>query len=358
MRYLAATLPGFSRSIGLTSRTGRCAFAALVGWVMALRGATAQAQSCTENGLSTCVDANPLWLPAGPSRFVSVDSESAMHPNALALAAGFQFISHPIIIRAPGPDPYGTEVAAVKRALQMDLLGAFGILPRLELTLALPVVISQNGSGVSSATSVAPTPIASTALKDPRIGLGFDLFNEQGDVTLTGKLKYEVSLPLGNDHAFAGERAVVHAPAVAIAARWQEFTFATELGFRLRPQVVLGDTRYGSQLTAAVGLGFSAIDQSRLDLSLEAWAYPSLISQLQTQPSGTVTDASFAPSEWQLAVRTSPYPNLLLQLGMGTAIALSSRTRSTPTGEESREVFSPITAASFRAVLVARYLLR
>jgi hypothetical protein len=280
-----------------------------------------------------------------------------LRPNKLALAVGFQFTSRPIIINAPGPDPYGTEIAAVKRALQLDLLGAFGVLPRLELTLALPIVLTQSGTGVSGATSVSSTPITSTAIKDPRIGLGFDLFKAQGDVMLSGKLKYELSFPLGNERAFAGERAVVHAPAVAIVARWQEFTFATALGFRLRPSVRLGDTRYGSQLTASAGVAFSALDQSRLDLALEAWVYPSLISQLQTQPSGTTTDASFAPSEWQFAVRTAPYPNLLLQLGMGTAIALSSRSRSTPTGEESREVFSPITAASFRAVLVARYLL-
>jgi hypothetical protein len=319
----------------------------------------ARAEGCTDNSLSTCVDTNPLWLPAGDSEFASVDSSPAQKPGVLATALSTQYAHKPIVLTAPGPDPFGTEVDAVSHVLDVTLGASVGVLPRLEVGAALPVVLSQAGTGVSTGTSLQSESISSMALRDPRLMVGFDLFDAPGEeLRLSGKLSYTLSLPLGDDSAFAGERGVVNAPQVGVIARWRRFTFGTALGLRLRAPVRLGDARVGSQLSTALGLAFDTLDQRRLTVALEAWALHGLVSQQHITASGTLVDSSQVPAEWLLSLRSSLLDELSAQAGFGTAIPWSSSTRVASNGEQFEDNFAAVPAAKFRVLVAVRYLLQ
>lgn len=319
----------------------------------------AAAQNCTDNTLSTCVDTNPLWLPAGDSDFASVDTTAAQRPGKASAALSAQYAHKPLVLTAPGPDPYGTEVEAVGHVLDLTLASSAGLLPRLEAGFAVPLVVSQSGTGVSAGTSLQTEDLSSVALRDPRINLGFDLFDAPGDeLRLTSKISYTLSFPFGDETAFAGERGVVNAPQVGVVARWRRFTFGTALGFRLRAPVQLADARVGSQLTTALGLAFDTLEKRRLTFALEAWALPSLVSQQYETASGTRVVSTQFPAEWLVSARSSLFEELSAQLGFGTAIPVSSSTRMTTSGQQIDESFAAPPAAQFRVLLAVRYLIQ
>jgi hypothetical protein len=173
---------------------------------------------------------------------------------------------------------------------------------------------------------------------------------------LSSKVSYTLSLPLGDETAFAGERGVVNAPSVGVTARWQRFTFGTLLGLRLRAPVRLADARVGSQLNAALGFGFDVLPENRLVLGLEAWALPSLVSQQHLTPGGTLVSSNQVPAEWLLSARSHLLDELSLQLGFGTAVPLSSSTRTASNGQLADDEFAGLPSARFRVLLALRYL--
>lgn len=327
--------------------------------VQGLHTSTTLGQNCTDNALSSCVDTNPLWLPNGGSDFASVDTTAAQRPRTATAALSSQYAHKPILLTAPGPDPYGTEIEAVGHVLDVTLGATVGVLPRLELGIAAPLVLSQSGSGVSAGTSAQTDDISGVALRDPRAAVGFDLFDVRGDeLRLSSKASYTLGVPLGDETAFAGERGLVNAPQIAVVARWQRFTFGTALGLRLRAPVQLADARVGSQLTTALGLAVDALEKRRLTLALEAWALPSLVSQGHITAGGTQVDGSYVPAEWLVSARSTLVDELSAQLGFGTAIPLSSSTRTTPGGQQTSDHFSGPPSAQFRVLLAVRYLIQ
>lgn len=318
----------------------------------------ARAQSCTGSSFSTCVPANAVWPSETRSHFLALDSARTERPGHATLGLSLQYLNEPIVLTAASPDPFGTEIAAVRYVFDATLTAAVGLFPNLEATAALPVVLSQGGDGVSSLTSLRAESIASTTLADPRLGLGFDWLSEPaGSGRITGKIDYRLSLPLGNQEAFAGERGLVNAPSLIFAAQFAALQVAAQIGARLRPAVRLGDARYGHQLSLALGTSVALLDRQLLDVSLEAWALPSLESQVQTLPGGTSVDSSQIPAEWLLSLRSTPLSALMLHAGVGTAIPISSSSRTLASGEHSDDTFAALPSARWRLWLGARWLL-
>jgi len=319
----------------------------------------APAQSCTDTQLSSCVDSGPLWIPVGASEFASIDATPAQPPLTSTVALSSQYSHRPILLNAPGPDPYGTEIEAVGHVLDLTLGASLGLVQRLEIAAAFPVVLSQSGTGVSAGTSLQTESIASVAPRDPRLTLGFDLFDEPaGDLRLTSKLMHTATLPLGDETAFAGERGLVNAPQIAFIVRYQRLTFGTELGFRFRAPVQLADARVGNQFTAAIGAALDTMDANRLLLSLEAWTQPSLVSQLRTLASGTSSDSTQVPAEWLLSGKSALTEEFHAQLGFGTAIPISSSSHIQADGVETNDRFAALPSAQFRILVALRYILK
>jgi hypothetical protein len=130
--------------------------------------------------------------------------------------------------------------------------------------------------------------------------------------------------------------------------------FAAGLGARLRQPVELGNVRLGTELALSLGAGASLLPRGYLDLSVEAWALPSLISEASTQPDGSRLDARLVPAEWMLSLRTH-LRRFTLALGGGGALPLSGATTTATDGTTSSDTFAGLTTPDFRTAFVVRY---
>jgi hypothetical protein len=321
-----------------------------------LAGRAAATECEPDNGLSPCINSNSLWLATGDSYFASISSGSVPDAGQFVVGLGGQYFSQPLTLIAHSPDPDGRKIPVVDDVVDLSLLASMSIRQRWELSLALPVAIYQNGTGIEPATSQDSVPASHTALRDPRIGTAFELFRDDSDLRFATKSRLELSLPVGAEHVFAGERGLVIAPSFVFSLEHGSFYASSELGMRLRQSVEFSGARHGSQLVAAVGLGAHLF--WGISLGAEVWMLPVVNSQERTLPDGTkVEDAVLVPAEWLTSVRVQPqaFGGLSLLLGAGTALPLSSERRQPPDGPVESDHFAGLTAPRFRALLLVRY---
>jgi OmpA-OmpF porin, OOP family len=318
----------------------------------------ARADGCDPpSGVSPCIDANSLWLPAGDASFFSVAPALPTPEASLSLGLALGFLDRPVRLRAPSPDPEGREINVVKDSLDAALLASYGLTERLELTLALPMALYQRGAGVQGFTSQSAPPLSTTVFRDPRLGAGLSVI-EHRPLGFSGKARVELSFPIGGEQNLAGGRTFAFAPSFTLELVRGRFRLASEVGFRLRGVSEIAGTRVGSEATLALGVGFDVLRDSLLSVALESWILPSLLSQERDLPDGTrVRNVVLAPSEWLLSVRSMPVPGLAFQLGGGTALPLSSERRIFADGTSDVDSFAGVTSARWRIVLVARYAL-
>lgn len=310
-----------------------------------------------DSGISTCIDSENLWQTAGPTRFVSIAPAGLPPPGRLAVVTGASFASRPVQLNAPSPDASGRDVRVVDYALNLSLGFAFAVSEDFELTLATPMALYQAGAGAEGVTSQSAPPLGSTAVRDPRIGVGFALPVPGRRVGLDAKARLELAVPFGDEDLYAGDRGFVLSPSLALGLGRGRLRMGAELGARLRRSAPFATARVGPQLLSAVGASFDLLDEERLSLVAEAFVLPTLVDQ-PGRDSGTrhVSDGVLVPAEWLASVRSAPFEDrgLSLQLGGGTALPLSSETVTTETGSET-EHFAGVTSPRFRLVFAVRY---
>ena len=329
--------------------------------VTLLAARAAHADACDPPaGISPCVDAQGLWLPAAQARFVAIPSARGLPQSGYAAGVGVLYMSRPIVLRAPSPDPDGRDVDVVDRVFDAALLYAHGITDELEVTAALPFGAHQSGAGVAGATSQTAAPISPTVIRDPRAGIGFSLFwHGRPRRGYGAKTRLELVIPLGDRDAFAGDSSFGLAPSAVLELRHGRFFAGSEVGARLRSVVTLADIRWGSQALVSLGIGFDIFEADRLSVAVEGWLAPLLVSQEARLPSGArVEDAVIVPAEWLASVRSQLVADVpfTLQLGGGTGLPLSSARRVAADGTQETENFASVTTPAWRAVLVARYM--
>jgi hypothetical protein len=312
------------------------------------------AADCTPaGGLSSCVDADTLWLPAAPTRFIGIPAAHLDPSLRFSAGVGLGFLTRPVVLTAPSPDPDGREIEVIGSAWTLTALWSQPVLPWLVLDAAVPVTVHQSGTGLAGITSQEGSPIGSTALRDPRVASTTSLYRSRltsrGRFDLASRLT--LSLPLGSPDRLAGGRSVVVAPTVVLELGSGVFVGGSEVGARLRQPVELAGARIGSELVTSLGAGIQPT--AWLSLALEARLLPALTSQSTATSRRTgVSDVSLVPAEWLASARASlPQPGLSLQVGAGGGIPLSSER---PSGR-SVEQFAAVTSPAFRLVLAVRY---
>ncbi|HVU05343.1 MAG TPA: hypothetical protein VHE30_26530 [Polyangiaceae bacterium] len=303
---------------------------------------------------STCFDADQLWVPAAPSRFVGIPRASAGRRGTFTLGLDATYLSRPVVMLALSPDPAGRQVRVVDDVLDAALSGAWFPVEHLELSLVVPAALFRTGTGETGVTTQTGPSLSAQALRDVRLGAAQDLVEKRvGKGTVAAGARLDLALPTGDEGAFAGERDPVLAPSFAGEIRWGRVYGAASLGARLRRPVPLGGVRLGSQLVSMLGIGVGVLPE--LDVAAEAWALPTLLSQDRTLRDGVrVTDGALVPAEWMLSVRLKSGP-FQFQGGFGTAIPLSGETRRSPTGVEATDHFAGVGTPRIRGVLILRY---
>jgi hypothetical protein len=304
--------------------------------------------------ISSCVNDDPLWPHAGAAEFEAVGGTDVVSARQLGFGLVTSYISRPIALelRSPGG---GSEQYAVNNQVDGTFLWAYGVGRRLELDLALPVTFGQDGAGLSPVTG--GTGLHDTAVRDLRFGFTYALarhswrssrLSTRRGPSARLAVRLEISAPTGDRDQFAGERSGVFVPGLSAGIRADRLFAAAEVGARLRPTTELLGARVGSQMVAALGVGFDVLPRDLLSAAIEAWALPTLVGQdeivlADNAYASRPTGAALIPAEWQISSRSSPLRSvpLCIQLGGGGGLPL--------TGHES------ITTPRFRFTLGIRW---
>jgi OOP family OmpA-OmpF porin len=262
------------------------------------------------------------------ARFVAVGSAETIAPGKIGFGLVTTYLSRPIVIHlvSPGVSTGGAEHNAVNDQVNGTFLWSYGVTRRLELDVALPITYGQGGTGLSPVTGGAA--LGDTAVRDLRFGLAYAVMPQNSGEHGGGLVaRFETSAPTGDRDQFAGERSAVFVPSIAGDYRLGRLDLAAEAGARIRPTTELLGAVIGTQLVAALGVGYRILRDDLLSAALEAWALPTLAEQrtlsavagaYATQPNGS----HIAPAEWQLSVRSGPLPSgdLSVELGGGGGI--------------------------------------
>jgi OOP family OmpA-OmpF porin len=315
-----------------------------------------QAVECvTPAGLSPCFDANALWLPAGSSHFMALPDTPTTAIRQPRFGFSSELLHRPVRLHALSPDAPGRDVQVVDFAFDSSLFVAVGVLQNVDVSLALPVRVYEQGAGLGGVASQAAPEITRSALRDPRFGFGYSLDHTLNTRGLGLRLGLDVTFPLGNEQVFSGERSFVMVPQATFGFQRGRLRSTLGVGLRLRRAVDFGGVHLGNQGFIALGIGAEVLDPGLLFVSIEAFGLPPLVDNRAASAGPLVTEVRLFPAEWLASVHSSlGTGNWSLGLGAGTGIPLSSETRATANGPNTQH-FLGLTTPEFRSALVLSY---
>jgi OOP family OmpA-OmpF porin len=315
--------------------------------------ARAASASCTTPVVSPCVDSDTFWPHAGPSQFMTVGGTETVEAQGFAAGLVGTYLSRPIVFTR---STTGDTRPLIDNQLDATFLFAYGVTSRLELDLALPVTVFQDGDGTSPLTGSGTLP--ATASRDMRFGATYTLIARPNkhpwrhDASGFGlAARFETVAPTGDDDAFSAERGGVFVPSIAADFRSYRLSLGVELGARIRPIADFAGARIGTQGVFAAGVGLDVLPKhDLLTFTGELRMLPVFTEQatpVQTV-SGLVTQANgsyIMPMEWMVTARSAPIEggDISFQLGVGGSIPTSA--------DSNGGLFSPITAPRLRIAL-------
>ncbi len=316
-----------------------------------------QASGCASNAaLSTCFDANSLWLPTGSATFISLPDTHVIGVGQVSFGVASEWLHRPVVLHVDSPDAGGRDVHALDSALDGSFFLSFGVAKHLELGLAAPLRLYQTGAGAAGVDSQSAPGVERNAVRNPRLGLGYSLDDALATHGVGLRVALDAALPLANDQEFAGERSLVAMPSATLALTLGTLRLQAGLGTRLRHGLDFGGVHWGNQGFAALGVGLALLDQGQLFVGVEAFALPSLGHSQALLGNSVASSETLLPAEWLASVRSCFEKNgaWSLSLAGGTGIPLSSETRASATGPSTTH-FLGLTTPDFRALLVLRF---
>jgi len=310
---------------------------------LTLTSTRARADACAPpNGLSTCVDADNLWVHPGTGPYFSLGPTLTTPVKNVSFGVVFSYLSRPLSLVVRSPDPAGTPIHVLDNMLDATLLWSVGITDRFELTAAAPVTIVQDGAGLGPVLGTNEELVRSV-IRDPRFGVAFAILpraraGSQDGPALTARLEFGV--PVGTKTAFGGGSTMTAVPTVVYDHRIGRLDLSAELGARIRGETTIANAVIGSQLVGALGASFNVLPRGMLSAGAEAFA----LYTLSSQPAASDGSArSLVPAEWIASVNSAPFMggDVSFSLGGGGPLPL--------TGEV------PVTTPRFRLNLGLRY---
>jgi outer membrane protein OmpA-like peptidoglycan-associated protein len=316
--------------------------------LLATLASPATAADCQpKTGLSTCIDADNLWPHAGGGSFFAIGSTTTTPADRVSFGVVLSYLSRPIGLRVASADPDGTVIYAVDNALDATFLWSLGVADRLEITVAAPVTLIQDGAGTGDVVGSDDELVRST-LRDTRFGLALALVRRPRTLPIGGfglTTRFEIGLPTGGSDSFAGGTTAVWIPTAVADYQWGRLKIAAEIGGRIRGETRLATARIGSQLSGALGVSFDILHSRLLTAGAEAFALYTFARQdppARDRPEYNRGPA-LVPAEWILSASSAPLlgGDVVFSAGGGGPIPLASE--------------SAITTPRFRFNLGIRY---
>src|SRR5260221_7158872 len=114
---------------------------AVVGVALAYASSSARAHAtdCTGTLASTCINDDTFWPHAGGGKFLAIGAVETIAPRELGAGLVTSYLSRPIVLHLPSPGGAGSDVYAVNDQVNTTFLFAYGLVPDLEVEVALPV---------------------------------------------------------------------------------------------------------------------------------------------------------------------------------------------------------------------------
>lgn len=303
----------------------------------------------TTAAVSPCFDADPWWIPTGPTPFAGIPSARTLPTGALGFVLGTSLSVDPVVLVTASPHPDGQEIDVVRATSTVTAAARYGLGRGVDVSLAVPFVPYQTGASTESVTSQSAASLEPVALRDPRVGVAATLLGRNAGAPLLVGTHLDLALPFGTTRALAGAAGPTLAPGFTGELALGPFGAALDVGARFTRAVSFGTVRAGSTAVIALGASMTVLDAPKLAFAAEA----SLRPALTPPPPGAPDDALDLPAEWLASVRLEPTSGWSLLLGGGSGLPFS-RARS-PGG--AKEAVLAVGSPAFRGIFTARYTL-
>ncbi|HEX9102325.1 MAG TPA: OmpA family protein [Polyangia bacterium] len=268
---------------------------------------------------------NPqLFHPApGPDRFVDVESAVPLPHRNWGVGLFFNYARDQLTLAgydAGTGQPNGVRADVLAHAISADLWAGVGLFNRLQIALALPMTLYQTGSSFHDVNGTFFPAPGAFALGDPRIYLKGRLYGH--DLGFQLAISHWLSIPLGNDHNFGGEKhfsGFAGEPRVLAGYEGSRWRVGAFIGFNWRAHVSnLFSTVVGQQLTYGAAAAVDVV-RRRFSLILETFGHSNSFGSV-TNVLGKVKDIDDAPLELDLAGRVMVTLGLSVTAGVGYGI--------------------------------------
>ncbi|MCS6901260.1 MAG: OmpA family protein [Myxococcales bacterium] len=308
--------------------------------LLPLSARVARGEECSPaNRVSTCVDADNLWHRPGAAQFTSVAGTSMAPAGQLSFSFLVAYQQRPVVFRLPSAEPGGTDAYAIDDQLNGSLLWALGLRKGVELTLATPITLYQNGVGVSPLVSQRSTEVVRSAIRDARVGVHGGWVRRAGGYLAPGpalSLRGELIVPTGDGRVFAGGKGLGFAPSLVFDYRAGPVVVALEAGARVRSQVEVAGTTIGTQLYEALGVSVDVLGE-RLAVtgevfSLQGFGPQKVLTRDATGVRELGDRPAHLPTEWLLGLRSAPVlaGDLTMHLGGGGPLPVTDNDVTAP----------------------------
>ncbi|HMA93275.1 MAG TPA: hypothetical protein VKP30_11355 [Polyangiaceae bacterium] len=220
-------------------------------------------------------------------------------------------------------DPEGRVVPIVRHTNRLELRLATGMGRGIDIGLTQPVALGQSGSGPDAILTQTPKPLESGGFGDPRLTFRIKLPEVLSELAWTTRL--EMTLPLGNERAYIGERAFTGAILVNGYVALSRFSLVADMGVRIAPVTRFGDVNLGSHGIVGLGVDYRPFTLDVLHIAIEGMFRPMLVGA-PTLPEAIAKPSWVVPAEWIVSASSRPWDfDLWFSLGAGTALPLSHR---------------------------------
>jgi outer membrane protein OmpA-like peptidoglycan-associated protein len=189
-----------------------------------------------------------IFRPAtSRTAFFSQPQAEVLDAGDFNVSATFNVASEPLVLRDPDTHEPIMDGVVVSSRSGAQLAAALGLLGSIELSAALPVLMSQSGNG--ALLSGAPD-LDGGALGDARFGLKARLLNGE---TLSLGASLGASVPTGDEESFGGAESASGTARVLLSMRAGALTLGANAGYLIRKRSRVGDLVVDDEIVAGAG---------------------------------------------------------------------------------------------------------
>ena len=272
--------------------------AALFGMSLVAGSSTAWGQ--TDIPSQTAIDVQNYWPSAGPSQSISLRSSDMLPHLALGFALDANYMDHPLVLQEVAT---GLRHDAVSYAVTTDFVWGFGLFNRFQLNLAVPLVVTQSGEGITAlvANGGPATQLSQTALRDIRFDLSVAVLQRARRTDADGlglRIDLGGAAPVGDSGGFEGAPTWTFAPMLVADFRIKGLTITANVGARIRGTAAVGDAEWGNQGVLGFGLAYRPLAFNRLMVGVDVLALVPVYGPINVlTANGVSTYNPFTPVE-------------------------------------------------------------